>query len=313
MSELQEKIKQAEQTLRLAAQMSEYYYHQPLIVCYSGGKDSDVILNIAKRCLNADQFEVVNSHTTVDAPETVYHIRKVFKELEAQGIKTKVIMPKYKGKPISMWRLIEQKLMPPTRIVRYCCEVLKETTTPNRMVAVGVREDESTARQGRDAFIVKEQKKSDAEFRSLQHTYAMFKLDKTGKEDAYECKMIEACKKHKDTMCNPIYKFNESDIWQYIRENGIEVNPLYAKGYKRVGCVGCPLGGCNSMKREFRDYPKYAANYIKAFDRMILSRKAKGLKTEWASGEEVMQWWLGENPKQIRIDELLAEVKENEQ
>ena len=304
MNDLQAKIQQAEQVLRLAAQMSEYYYHKPLIVCYSGGKDSDVMLNIAKKCLQPSEFEVVNSHTTVDAPETVYHIRKVFKELEAQGIKTKVLMPQYKGKPITMWRLIEQRSMPPTRIARYCCDVLKETTTPNRMVAVGVRADESTGRQGRDSFAVPSQRKSDAEFRSLQHTYAMFKLDKMGKEDAYECKMIEACKNHKDTMCNPIYEFTEKDIWQYIRDNSIEVNPLYAKGYKRVGCVGCPLGNSNNMKKEFADYPKYRDNYVRAFDRMIISREKKGLKTVWASGEEVMQWWVGDNPKQIRIEDL---------
>ena len=45
--ELEIKIKEAERTLKLAAEMSEYYYHKPLIVCYSGGKDSDVMLDIA--------------------------------------------------------------------------------------------------------------------------------------------------------------------------------------------------------------------------------------------------------------------------
>ena len=306
MSDLQEKIKQAEQALRLAAQMSEYYYHQPLIIAYSGGKDSDVMLDIAKRCLNADQFEVMNSHTTLDAPETVYHIRKVFKACNGAGIKTTVRMPEYKGQPTSMWKLIEQKGTPPTRIMRYCCEILKETTTPNRMVAVGVREDESVGRRGRDFFAILLLRKSDIEFRTLQHTYAMFQLDKMGKEDAYECKMIEACKKNKDTICNPIYKFTDKDIWEYIREFGVAVNPLYEKGYKRVGCIGCPLGGEKNMRKELAEYPKYRKNYIKAFDRMLQTRKAKGLKNMgWDSGEDVMWWWLGENPKQIRIDDIL--------
>ena len=107
------KIKEAEKTLKLGAEMSKYYYHKPLLLCYSGGKDSDVMLDIAKRCLKPDDFEVLNSHTTVDAPETVYHIRKVFKTCEEQGIKTEIRMPTYKGEPISMWRLIERQGTPP--------------------------------------------------------------------------------------------------------------------------------------------------------------------------------------------------------
>ena len=240
---LDDKIKEAERTLKLGAEMSDYYYHKPLIICYSGGKDSDVMLDIAKRCLKPNEFEVLNSHTTVDAPETVYHIREVFQKCESEGIKTTVKMPSWKGKPISMWRLIEERTSPPTRLARYCCEVLKETTTPNRMVAIGVREDESHKRQGRDAFGVREPRKSDREYRTTAHTFAMFKLDKFGGEDAYQCKMIQACKEHKDTICNPIYRFTLRDIWEYVERFNVPMNPLYAKGYKRVGCVGCPLGG----------------------------------------------------------------------
>lgn len=48
---LEEKIKEAEKTLKLAAAMSRDYYHEPLIICYSGGKDSDVLLDIAIKCL----------------------------------------------------------------------------------------------------------------------------------------------------------------------------------------------------------------------------------------------------------------------
>lgn len=241
--ELEIKIKEAERTLKLAADMSEYYYHKPLIVCYSGGKDSDVMLDIAKKRLKPSQFEVLNSHTTVDAPETVYHIRAVFKDLEAQGIKTTIRMPTYKGKPTSMWKLIEQRSMPPTRTRRYCCQVLKEASTPNRMVAVGVREAESKGRQGRGEFGVRGRRKADAEYRSLGHTYAMFQMDRYGGEDAYQCEMIKACKGNKDTIVNPIYYFTEADVWNYIKTFDIKTNPLYCEGFKRVGCVGCPMAG----------------------------------------------------------------------
>lgn len=303
---LTDKIKEAERTLKLAAEMSEYYYHKPLIICYSGGKDSDVMLDIAKKCLKPNQFEVLNAHTTVDAPETVYHIREVFKACEAEGIKATIQMPRYKGEPTSMWRLIEIKGLPPTRIARYCCAVLKEASTPNRMAAVGVREDESVNRRNRSEFAVIGRRKADGIFKSTAHTYAMFKLDKFGGEDAYQCEIVKACKANKDTLVNPIYHFTHSDIWEYVRRFDVPMNPLYEKGFKRVGCIGCPLGGGNQMRKEFAQYPKYKANYIKAFDRLVATRKAKGQKCDtFTDGEAVMQWWLGENPNQITFDDIL--------
>lgn len=309
---LKEKIQKAEQVLKLASEMSLTYYGKPLIICYSGGKDSDVMLDIAKRCLEPDKFEVLNSHTTVDAPETVYHIREVFKRCEAEGIHTEIRMPTYKGEPTTMWKLIEQKGMPPTRIMRYCCQVLKETSTPNRLVAVGVREDESTKRQGRGDFAVRGQRSQDREWRSLQHTYAMFKLDQSGNPEAYECKFVQSCKEHKDTICNPIYCFKERDIWSYVKEFKVFMNPLYSKGWKRVGCIGCPLAGPKCQNQEFLQYPKYKENYIKAFDRMLKKKKADGkpfYKYTFSNGEQVFRWWLGENPKQIRFEDLTNEER----
>ena len=133
--------------------MSKTYYNAPLILTYSGGKDSDVMLHLAESCLKAADFEVLNSHTSVDAPETVYHIRAEFKRLNAKGIKATINYPKDKnGNHETMWTLIPKKKMPPTRMLRYCCSTLKETSTPNRLAALGVRASESNKRQGRDIF-----------------------------------------------------------------------------------------------------------------------------------------------------------------
>lgn len=93
--------------LREAAQISEAYYDKPLMICYSSGKDSEVILNLALK--SGIKFELQHSHTTADAPETVYYIRKRFKELEANGVTCTINMPRYKGKPTSMWSLIVAK------------------------------------------------------------------------------------------------------------------------------------------------------------------------------------------------------------
>jgi len=162
---LEEKIEKSKKALRLAADMSKTYYGKPLIVTYSGGKDSDVLLNLAENCLGVGDFEVLNSHTTVDAPETVYHIREVFKRLEEKGIRTTIDYHKRPdGTNMTMWNLIPQKHMPPTRIVRYCCQELKETGTPNRLCALGVRAAESSKRQGRDTFSTRGGRYKDVHF-----------------------------------------------------------------------------------------------------------------------------------------------------
>lgn len=135
--------------IKLAAMMSEQYYDTPLICTYSGGKDSDVMLELFKR--SGVNFEVVNSHTTVDAPQTVYHIREKFKELEEQGIKATIIYPAYRGKRTSMWEMIVKK-GPPTRIHRWCCTLFKEKSAPGRMIATGVRWDESVRRARRGEY-----------------------------------------------------------------------------------------------------------------------------------------------------------------
>lgn len=97
-------------------------------------------------------FEVMHNHTTVDAPETVYFIRNEFKRLEEKGVKCTVNYPHYKGERVTMWSLIPQKLMPPTRLVRYCCSILKERGGQGRYITTGVRWAESAARKKTGAF-----------------------------------------------------------------------------------------------------------------------------------------------------------------
>lgn len=103
--------------LREAADTSERFYKAPLIVTTSGGKDSSVCVALAEKA--GIDFEVMHNHTTVDAPETVYFIRHEFKRLEEKGVKCTVNYPHYKGERVTMWSLIPQKLMPPTRLVRF--------------------------------------------------------------------------------------------------------------------------------------------------------------------------------------------------
>lgn len=299
-----EKIEKSYETLRLAAKMSKLYYQKPLIITYSGGKDSDVMLQLALECLRKDEFEVLNSHTTVDAPPTVYHIRKVFKHLESMGVKTTIKKPMYKGKPTSMWKLIVEKNMPPTRIARYCCKVLKESNTLNRMVAVGVREDESTGRKGRKEFGTSGATKKEALYFDMSHVKEVFTESEAKRAenmaapndfDVWDCKLIEVAKQKKSLIVNPIYHWTDAQIWNFIRDRKIEYCTLYDMGYSRVGCIGCPLATYKARSKEFSDFPTYKANYIKAFDKMLDERKKLGKLDHygrWRDGESIFRWWI---------------------
>ena len=114
-----DRLDAAVKRLQSASEMSLYLYERPLLLTYSGGKDSDACIEVAK--IAGIPFDVVHSHTTADAPETVRHVREKFRALELEGIRCEITYPVYKGRRTSMWDLIPRKLMPPTSLVRYCC------------------------------------------------------------------------------------------------------------------------------------------------------------------------------------------------
>lgn len=103
----------------------------PIEVSYSGGKDSDVILELAK--MAGIPFEAIYKQTTIDPPGTTAH---------AKEVGATIIRPKE-----TFLQLIERKGWP-TRRARFCCEVLKEYKVRDRAIQ-GIRRCESTARAKR--------------------------------------------------------------------------------------------------------------------------------------------------------------------
>lgn len=263
--------------------MSLQHYGKPLICTYSGGKDSDVLLELFKR--SGVLFEVQHSHTTVDAPQTVYHVRKKFKELEQQGIQCNVEMPMYKGKRVTMWSLIPQKKMPPTRLSRYCCQILKETGGANRFIATGVRQDESNQRKTRKVYETNAAKRKDAVRLSDELIL--------NNDNDERRKMTEHCQLQGKMILNPIIDWTHADIWEYIQSEKIKTNPLYQCGYNRVGCVGCPMARKHRWK-EFADFPTYKRAYIRAFDKMleVLQQGDAWKIKNWKTGQDVFDWWM---------------------
>ena len=296
---LMDKEQKAIERIKLASQLSLQKYGKPLICTYSGGKDSDVLLELFKR--SGVPFEAHNSHTTVDAPETVYHIRQVFHDLENEGGRAQISMPRYAGEPTTMWKLIERKRMPPTRFWRYCCQILKEQGGKNRMIATGVRWAESTSRKKRGEF---EKKGKTVKERFKTTTEIMLSNDNDEKRQ-----FIEYCELKASTVCNPIIDWSDKEIWNFYYSECKNHNPLYENGYKRVGCIGCPLATRQMRLKSFQDYPKYEILYKHAFKRMLA--RCDREKTKWHNEEEVFSWWMMDPtiPGQITIDDWMKETE----
>ena len=102
-----------------------------ITIAYSGGKDSDVILELAK--MAGIPFKAVYHSTTIDPPGTIRHV-------EENGVE--ISRPKE-----PFFRLL-QKHGYPSRFVRYCCKLLKERYDSD-IVVQGIRASESNARADR--------------------------------------------------------------------------------------------------------------------------------------------------------------------
>ena len=158
----------------------------------------------------------------------------------------------------------------PQRQRRWCCREYKEGGGSGRMVMTGIRRAESYSRSGR--------------------------------------KMVETC--YKDTTkryMNPIIDWKDEDIWEYINKNNIPYCKLYDEGYKRLGCLFCPMESNKMRIKETSKYPKYTKLFIKYFEKLYKDRKERGLKSvdRWKDGEEMFWWWIKEpkskNDKQEQI------------
>ena len=128
--ELERKVERAIKLIQAAGKVAKEH-GQPLEICYSGGKDSDVILELAR--MSGVDIRPIYKNTTIDPPGTIAHAR-------AKGVE--IMRPK------ETFREIMEKKGMPNRWRRFCCGILKEYKVLDYAV-VGIRRDESRARSER--------------------------------------------------------------------------------------------------------------------------------------------------------------------
>lgn len=200
-------------------------------VSYSGGKDSEVALDIIQKALPHNAFVVLFGDTGMEYPDTYNAVDLIAQK--CQELKIQFHIAKSHLKPSESWKLFG----PPASTIRWCCSVHK--TTPQllkireilgresftEMAFVGVRRDESAQRSGYD--------------------------------------YISYGTKHKGQFsCNPILDWNSAEVFLYIYANKLHLNEAYKKGLARAGCLVCPMSSQRSINMRIRNYGENTLKYL---------------------------------------------------
>lgn len=274
-----------------------------LYLAFSGGKDSVVCKHLLD--MAGAKYDAHYRVTSVDPPELVRFIRDTYPDVDRD------VPRDDKGKPITMWNLIPRKLMPPTRLVRYCCEELKETGGEGRMTVTGVRWAESKNREDNQGVVtimsrnVHKELGGNTDFRKTRQGGVMLLNDNDENR-----KLVEFCYRRHKTTLNPIIDWTDAEVWQFIRQEKIPYCCLYDEGFSRLGCIGCPMARRRGRAIEFARWPKYKAAYLRAFEKMIQEREKRGkIDGTWRIGTdplEIFHWWMqdGVMPGQFVMEEF---------
>lgn len=206
-----------------------------VIVTFSGGKDSLAALLWTREHITKD-FTTVFCDTGWEHPLTYEYIHRIADKLHLDLVTLK--SKKYAG----MVDLARQKHRCPSARARYCTEELKtkpmtdyilDVVQDNTLIIQGIRAAESSARA-----------KMKTQCTYFKYYFEPYGYDKNGKPKkySYRGKDVRAFRSHyADDLLRPVFDWSAQQVIDYILAAGLEPNPLYKMGYKRVGCWPCVM------------------------------------------------------------------------
>ena len=180
------------------------------IASFSGGKDSQVVLDLCTRAIPSTDFEVIYSDTGYELPPSLELYEKILRYYKERFPKLNFLMARNHESVLNYW----DKIGTPSDTHRWCCSVMK-TAPLYRMLKVegnkqahvltfdGVRAEESTRRDGYQRI------------GKGKHTFVY--------------------------NAHPILKWNTIEIFLYLFRYNLSINTAYRLGKARVGCLICPF------------------------------------------------------------------------
>lgn len=213
---------------------------EAMVVAFSGGKDSQVILDLVSRTIPAENYICVFQDTDMELPTTYNLVEYTKQEYSYKYPNFNFVIAKNDTSAVELW----DKYGPPSRTSRWCCSVMKTAVFRKKMKEVfntdkqvdalvfeGVRAEESARRRGYDRI-------GD----SVKHTNLI--------------------------NCRPIFNWNMSEIFLYMFSRNIVINPAYRLGLTRVGCGVCPFASDWSEYVIKRVFPQCSEKYIDIIEKM---------------------------------------------
>lgn len=219
------------------------------VVAFSGGKDSQVILDLVTRVLPVESFKAIFQDTDMELPCTYDIVAYTEEDYKYRFPNFKLYHAKSDRKALDLWN----QYGPPSRVNRWCCSVMKTTVFRRTM-----KELHNTYKQPKVAV------------------YEGVRSDESARRSGYE--RIGANVKHPNLFnCRPIFRWNDSEVFLYMFSREIELNPAYRMGLTRVGCGVCPFASDWSEYLIRRIYPGISKQYVAVIEQMA---KNLGLNTK---------------------------------
>ena len=264
--DLQAKIDYSINLLRSAEPLALRMSDKGFFLAFSGGKDSQCLYHIAKEA--GVKFEAHYSLTTLDPPELVYLIREHYPDVI-------IDRPRY-----TFLQLCEKKRMLPTRVARFCCAELKECAGEGTATLIGIRRAESRKRAKRNEVEISGHKFSGS-------------LDQFNRTQEVEDQCMARFGKRDKLMIAPIIEWSDKDVWDFIHDRELAYCKLYDEGWKRIGCLFCPMARKSEQQKAKERYPKYKAAIIRTIHKI---RKGGGCYANYypeLTDEQIFDWWTG--------------------